>query len=125
MAKKKTSTYKKVEKAVKNTSPKIIAVTLIFLVLGLILGVGSCYFLTKNDKFEIIGEKDITLNVGDSYVERGAKVIAFGKDLSNQIEIESDVNTSVAGIYVVKYKVNNFKYKDIVRVRYVTVLEVE
>lgn len=125
MAKKKTSTYKKVEKAVKNTSPKIIAVTLIFLVLGLILGVGSCYFLTKNDKFEIIGEKDITLNVGDSYVESGAKVIAFGKDLSNQIEIESDVNTSVAGIYVVKYKVNNFKYKDIVRVRYVTVLEVE
>ncbi len=116
---------KKVEKTLKKINTKILAVSLIFLMLGLIFGAFSCYFITKNDTFEIVGEKEITINKGDTYLDKGARAISFGKDVSSDITVEGEVDTSVADVYVIKYKCSNFKYKDIVKVRYVTVVEVE
>lgn len=97
------------------------------LVVFLLFGVGGYFTLrqiTKNDEFTLIGEKEIVLIVGEDYQEKGAKVVSFGKDKSAQIIIESNVDTSVAGRYYVKYSVDDFRFKNVVRYRYVTVEEV-
>ena len=103
-------------------SPFLLSLALIFLVFG-VGGFFTFNLLTKNDEFSLVGEKEITLNVGDEYVEQGTKVISFGKDKSSQVVIESNVDTSVAGEYYVKYTIKDFRFKDVVRYRYVKVVE--
>ena len=128
MARTKKQIQKKVQKElvkeIKKTSPKLIAVILIFFVLGVASGAFANYFICKNDKFVVLGEKEITLTVGDTYLEEGAKAISFGKDVSSAITVESDIDTLTPGEYEVVYKCSNFKYKDIIRVRKVIVVEV-
>ncbi len=128
MAKTKKQVQKQVQKElvkkVKKTSPALIAVILIFFLLGAAAGAFANYFVCKNDEFVVLGEKEITLNVGDTYLDEGAKAISFGKDVSSTITVESDVDTAVAGEYEVVYKCSNLKYKDIIRVRKVIVVEV-
>ncbi len=101
-----------------------------FLIVIVIFAVAICggYFtskaLTKDDKFEIIGEKEIILTLGDDYIEEGAVAIAFGKDISSQIEIDSsDLDLTQAGEYYIKYSVDNFLYKDVFRYRYVIIVD--
>ena len=94
---------------------------MLFLVLGITTGYATSLLLTKNDKFELIGEKNMILNLNETYNEQGASAISFGKNLGDKINIESNVDTSKEGEYVVIYTVKSLKYKDIKRVRYVTV----
>ncbi len=58
------------------------------------------------------GESNMTLNVGDSYTERGAtaKDDKDG-DISNKISISGTVNTSRAGTYTITYTVSNSRGK--------------
>lgn len=58
------------------------------------------------------GESSLSLNVGDSYVEKGAKATdSIDGDLSGKIAISGAVNTSKAGTYTVTYTVTNSKGK--------------
>lgn len=93
-------------------------------VVGAICGVATTYFITKNDTFSLIGETEIVLTVGQAYIEQGAKAIAFGKDISSQIVPTGTVNTDVADDYVIKYTVDNFRFKNYTLYRKVTVKEV-
>ena len=77
-----------------NKTTKIICFFLFFL--SFFGGIFTTYYLTRNDTFELIGETHLILNIGDKYIEKGAKIIAFGKDISNQVEITGSVNTEVA-----------------------------
>ena len=77
--------------------------------------------LTKNDKFELIGEKNITLNLNQEYVEQGVIAISFGQNLNNKVNIESNLDTTKEGEYTIIYTINSLKYKNIKRVRYITV----
>ncbi len=99
----------------------------LLLAIFVLFGAGG-YFtfrqITKNDEFTLVGEKEVVLSVGEVYQEKGAKVISFGKDKSAQVVIESNVDTSVAGRYYVKYQVKDFRFKSVVRYRYVIVEEV-
>lgn len=55
---------------------------------------------------ELIGNDEITLNVGDKYNEQGAKAIdSNGKDVSKQIKIEGSVDTSKPGDYMIIYSI--------------------
>lgn len=107
MAKRKTKLKNELKKAHK----KHFWLALLFLVLGIGAGFGTTYFLTRIDVFEIIGETEITLNVGDEYVEAGAKAIAFGKDISSNVKIEGEVDTTQEGRYIIKYTVNHLRFK--------------
>ena len=116
--------YKRhVKRAIKNTH----GVTLFFAVLFLALGAAGGYFgysyLTKTDTFELVGEKEITLNVGETFTDEGFKAVAFGKDVSDKVQIEGNVDTSTEGTYVLTYTVNNLKYKDVKRCRVINVVE--
>lgn len=115
-----------VEKLAKKVSPVLLFV---FAVVVIGFAVGG-YFLgghmIKNDKFEIIGEKTITLTLGDEpYQDEGAVAISFGKDITSQIVVETNVDYTVAGQYYIRYSVDNVRYKGVYRYRTIIINEVE
>ena len=128
MAKKST---KKLEKQLKKIHPLTIFFVVIFLLVGVGAGFGTFYLLTKNDKFEFVGGSEITINVGEKFIASNDDVVivAFGKDISDSVEIFGDVDpttkeldTSVDGKYVIKYKVNHIRFKDHILYKLVTVV---
>lgn len=117
---------KNAEKAIRKTHPLTILLTLVFLLVGIGTGIGLSEFLIRNDKFVLNGEQEIRLSVGEEYIEPGATVISFGKDISDRVLISGDaLNTSVVGEYQLVYQVENFRYKHYRRVRTVIVVAAE
>lgn len=122
--KKSNKTSKKVKKELSKFSSVAKMLALILFVVGVIGGVFTTYYFTRNDTFQIIGETEIHLNVGEEYIEQGVKIIAFGKDISDQVIIKGTVNTSIEDVYVLKYTVNNFRFKNYTLYKKITVGEV-
>lgn len=122
MAKRKSSVQKQVETAVKNTHGLTIFFVVLFLVIGAVGGWFGYGFVTKNDAFEIVGEKEITIELNGTYEEQGCKVVAWGKDETSRLKIESDLDTTKEGTYFVVYTVENIKYKNIQKVRVINVV---
>ena len=57
-------------------------------------------------KLELIGSDEITLKVGEKYKELGVKAVdSNGKDISSQVSIENNVDTSKSGNYMVIYSI--------------------
>ena len=134
MASKKTQ--KKVTKYIKKLPmvTKVIAV-IVFLV-SLVGSFGVTTILQKNDKFELKGEKVITMYVGGSYSEPSIndaiECISFGRDVTssvilNESETTYDEATSPleAGTYYIVYNTSDFKYSEITRIRTIVVIEEE
>ena len=119
MAKKKSKNMQIISKIGK----KSIFFIVLCLIFGLAVGVGTVFVLTKDDVFKLNGETEIVLNVGDSYTEQYATAIAFGKDISSDIIIEGEVDTSKKGEYILTYTVNNFRFKNYTLYRKITVGE--
>ena len=57
---------------------------------------------------ELIGDENINLNIGDKYIEYGAKATdQNGNDLTDKITIDNSVDTSKKGEYTVVYSIGN------------------
>ena len=134
MASKKTQ--KKVEKYIKKLpmATKVIAV-IVFLV-SLVGSFGVTTILQKNDKFELKGEKVITMYVGGSYTEPSIsdaiECISFGRDVISSVSLnvsETTYNEETspleAGTYYIVYNTSDFKYSEITRIRTILVIEEE
>lgn len=134
--KKKREAEKDVKKAVKNAHSGYIIVAVIFLIIGLAAGCTTAFLLTKNDSFTVNGSKSVTLNIGDtlSYTDEGVKCISFGKDVSKNVEIVTNMqrsedgttytgDTSAAGEYYIKYTVRGGRFDGLSRVRVFTVVD--
>ena len=80
----------------------------------------------KAPKISLIGEATITLNVGDSYEDKGAtaKDDKDG-DITGDIQISGSVNTSKAGTYTIKYSVKNSAGKETTKTRTIVVKDKE
>ena len=111
-------------KAIKKTHGLTIFLVLLFFAAATLGGFFAYRYVTKNDTFELVGEKDITLSVGDTFTDAGYKVSAFGKDISSKVEVAGEVDTTKEGVYVLTYTVNHIKYKDVKKCRVITVVEV-
>ena len=113
---------KEIKKVIKKTNKRILFCLFLFLFIGIIGGYATVMVFTRNDTFELNGEKSIVLKVNQEYKEEGVNIISFGKNIKDKVEIESNVDTSKEGEYTVVYTVKSiFKYKDVKRVRYVSV----
>lgn len=123
MAKRKSDLQKQAEVTIKQINPIALVVVIICLIAGLLGGWFSYKAVTKNDTFTLVGEKEITLNVGETYLELGAKIVEFGKDVSNSVIITGEVDTSKAGEYAIYYTVKSNKYKDVQKIRVVKVVD--
>ena len=112
---------KSIQKQLKKLNKTTLLFVVIFALIGVCAGFGTCYFLTRNDVFKINGETEITLSIGDTYEELGATAIAFGKDVSDMVEMDGTVDTSIEGRYVIKYTLDNFRFKNYTLYRLVVV----
>lgn len=107
----KKSTKTKIKKQAKKVSTLTKVICAILFVVCACGGAFAVYTITKNDKFELIGESLIELNVGEEYIEQGVIAIAFGKDISSEVHRSGTVNVDVEGEYLLKYTVDNFRFK--------------
>ena len=92
-------------------------------------GFALCKVLTRNDYFDLLGDKEIVINVGMDYTysEDGFKAISFSKDVSDQVVVSTNlmrdaegnyiIPTDKTGEYVIKYTINSSRLKNIVRYR--------
>lgn len=105
-----------------------------FLVIGVGLGIGAGFYLCRNDCFEIIGSDELTLTIGENYYDEGCKVVSFGRDISDEVEIETDLIINPDGsftgddtkTYYILYKSNDIKYGKVftvTKIRLITFVE--
>ncbi len=129
-----SKTSKKAKSASKSLGKNMLVLVIVFLIIGLLLGVGASFYLTRSDCFEIIGQDELSLTLGENYVDEGCKVISFGRDISNEIEIETDLIVNADGsltgdeikTYYILYKSNDIKYGKIftvTKIRLITFVE--
>ena len=114
----KKSTEKQVEKAVTKTIKKhkttaLVAVLCFFVAFIIAFSVG--FVLTKNDGFTIVGNANITLSVGEDFIDNGAILTAYGKEYNDLIKVTiydedgnelDEVNTLLEGKYFVVYSLD-------------------
>ena len=116
---------KKVNKQLKKLSVGAIMIALLILAVGAVGGYFSVKYLVKNDCFELKGKDEITLQIGEAYIDEGAKVIAFGKNDESKIKIETNLTKNDDGTYSAKeegtyymiYTVDNFKYGTLFKIQ--------
>lgn len=131
---------KKVEKKFKKYIKKLPILTKVIAVLVFLVSLvgtfGVSIVIQKNDKFELKGEKVITMYVGGSYTEPSLndaiECISFGRNVINTVSINEsettynkDTSPLEAGVYYIVYNTSDFKYSDITRIRKIIVNEVE
>ena len=118
---------------VKRIHPMTFVICFLTLAIGVAAGVGAYTFICRDDCFKLKGDKSYTVRVGTPFVyeDEGVKAIAFGKDISDRVEIETNliqlddgeytVDTSRIGEYYIIYTVDSVKYGEIQRVRTISV----
>ena len=122
---KKNNARRSAEKAIKKAHPVTLIFALLFLALGAVAGVILSREFTKNDKFELLGEKEIALASGERYTEPGVTIISFGRDISGKVirsgDYENMGDLPKDGIYRIVYTVDDFRWGDYQLVRTVIV----
>ena len=83
----------------------------------LLIGIMGTYFWIKNSfSLELVGGKQININVGTNYEEPGYKATYLGNDLTDEVKLESNIDTTKVGEYEIKYILNKlFVSKTITR----------
>ena len=126
------SQVKKATKKVQSLGLKGLTICLIFLLVGALVGAGAYFITSKNDCFELLGNDEISLQLGEQYVENGVKIVEFGQDISDSVIIETDLDLNnenkptTTGTFYIKYTTSSFKYGKLFRVqkiRLVTVVD--
>lgn len=103
----------------KITKKKIILIVALWiLLLGFVIFIG-CIILTP--KLYLKG-KDISIEVGNDFVEPGYKSYVLNKDISNRVSIKNNLNTNKIGSYNIEYEVK-FLIFDVKKVRKIRVVD--
>ena len=132
-------TRKKQTKKVKSSLGKISTAAKVVMVLLILVGIVGGFFatkfLTRNDCFVLNGKEEQTMFIGENYKDEGAKVVAFGIDDSEKVEIKTNMKKNndgtftaeEVGTYYMIYTVKNIKYGSIFKIqkiRLITFVEV-
>ena len=133
----KSRAKRKVKSKAKSKAKRIHPLTWVICALALIIGVGAgigAYsFISRNDCFKLRGDAEYTVSVGAevTYVDEGVKIISFGKDISSEVEVKTNLKKISSGKYAVDttkpteyyiiYTVDDAKYGNIQKVRTITV----
>ena len=109
---------------------KVSNIFIVFFLVGILFGIGASYLITRNDCFILNGSKEIVLDINDTYSDQGVKVITFGKDMSNNVNViiynENDeevdkIDTSSNNEYTIIYTVDSLKWENYKLIRRVIV----
>ncbi|MBQ6727458.1 MAG: hypothetical protein IJQ87_00765 [Clostridia bacterium] len=105
-------------KAAKKANGKTLLAAFICFILALAVGAGVCFFLGRNDRFELIGEEHVYLEVNERYSDDGVDIREFGLDFSKKAVIETDLEhdsdgnyyAASAGDYYIAYTIKSLKF---------------
>lgn len=119
-------------RAVKKAGGKTILTAFICFILALALGAGICFFLGRNDKFDLLGEDHIYLQINEKYSDSGVDIREFGLNFSNKAVIETDLETDSdgnyyaenSGDYYISYTVKSLKFGLVYPVRKIRLVSV-
>ena len=129
----KSKAKRKVKKSIRALHPLTVAICVVALVFGAVAGAFGYRFVTRNDRFVLNGEHFYRVSVGSEFVykDEGVKVIAFGKDITDRVSVDTDltlnadgsytVDTSQEKEYYITYTVDSLKYGKTQRVRRIIV----
>ena len=102
---------KNVKKAAKRYLKKLHVLTVVLMVAALLLGVAAGFFavntISKNDRFELIGQKATTLPLTKTkgatylYTEEGIEAVCFGRDVSGTVSVKTTLEKNEQGQYVI------------------------
>lgn len=95
-----------------------ICIAIIVVVITLVVS-GIIYMLHEQNTvptISLIGEENITLKLNENYEEQGAKAFIDEEDVSSNILVEGNVDTTKIGKYTLKYTIFNKKHKNPVSV---------
>ena len=126
------STSKAVKGRVKRAGTKTLLIAFIMLIVGAMVGGGTWWIVCRNDCFDLVGQESVSLTLEESYIDQGVKIIAFGRDERQSIEIETNLKTDEngnfysdeAGVFYIKYKSSCFKYSKLFKVEKVRLISV-
>ena len=62
-------------------------------------------------RIELKGNAKITVNINDRYQEKGYQAFFLGKDISNEVKVEGNLNTEKEGTYVLYYNLEKYGFK--------------
>lgn len=107
-----------------------------FFIIGAAASFFVLQFVCKDDCFEINGRKAFSLSINGTYADEGVKIIAFGKDISDQAKITiykngeeisgfDQIDTTEEGVYQIVYTTDSFRFKDVKLIRTITVVSDE
>ena len=124
----------KAKKAVKGVGVKGWLVAVLVLIFGIGVGLGSFFVICKNDNFELIGKDELIITTEEKYTDDGVNIVAFGKDISGDVKIDTDMKidddgrfySDVIGTHYITYYTTELKYGSIFKVqkiRLITVVE--
>ena len=122
--KKKSTAEKELGKALDRLPAATKVLIAVFLILGIGIGGALTYFLSRNDRFLLVGETHFSVDAGEEpyyYTEEGVEAIQFGRDVSGKLhvetELEQDANgnyvipTDEEGVYTITYTVDAYKFQ--------------
>ncbi len=129
-----SKTKKLSSKALARTSTKVLAFALATLFVGLLLGAGAWWIVCRNDCFALLGQEEVTLTVDEAYADEGVSIVAFGRDETASVFVETNLKKDAhgnlfsdeVGKFYIIYKSSCFKYGKlfaIQKVRLVSVVE--
>lgn len=117
-------TTKKAQKEIKKMGMGTTCLAIFLLVAGVVGGFFGVKYISRQDCFEIIGQDEITLSIGEEYLDEGVKVVAFGVNDANKVKTETNLKikngkyyAETEGTYYIKYTVDDIKYGSIFKIQ--------
>ncbi|MBO7250961.1 MAG: hypothetical protein J6V42_06780 [Clostridia bacterium] len=124
----------KAKSKVKRIHPMTFVICFLALLLGVGAGIGAYTLISADDCFKLKGDEAYTFKVGadiSKYTDEGVKIISFGKDISSEVEVKTNlseiddgvyaIDTSEPGEYYMIYTVDDAKFGKIQRVRTISI----
>jgi len=115
----------KAKRKLKKLSAGVFMLAVVLLILGTVGGYFGVKYIFRNDCFELVGADEITKEIGEFYTDDGVKIIAFGVDDSDKVQIETNLKkdkqgnfyAETEGTYYIKYTIDNIKYGSIFKIQ--------
>lgn len=129
----------KLERKVKKMNRVTLVLAVLFLLIGVAVGAGGAYTVTRDDAFLLSGEREFTYTVGESggaiaFTDPGVTVTAFGRDAGKSVTTSSNltkdgdtytIDTSEEGVFYIAYTSSSLRYRNVRLVRTFRVVAAE
>lgn len=85
------------------------------MIIATIFIIGLILFYVLSPSIKLIGDKEISLMLNSEYIDQKAEAYYLNKNISSNIEITGNVNTSKEGNYTITYSIKKGLYKKTVK----------